>query len=167
MKKRLIFTLVLIISWVGVGIQPSQATNTIVNVGLTETYPTHSELVYLDANNYTITVNANGYIWDANTEFYLKKDSTILFVFVEYGIEDIETVTSRLTIKETGNYNFSFFLNDAYADYVNYEVILTEMDLVINPKTDIISEAPYGMLMIIAGIICYALYSKKRWGRKD
>ncbi len=57
MKRKHIFV-VLIISWLGLVIQPSQATGTIVNAGLTKIYPTYSESVYLEADNYTITVHA-------------------------------------------------------------------------------------------------------------
>jgi len=104
MKKRLIFTLVLIIFWLGVVIQPSQATNTIVNVALTYDNPSYSQLVYLEADNYTITITSDGDIieYSGRTEWSLSKDTKILLA---YGSElDYQTETYRLTISEAGDY---------------------------------------------------------------
>lgn len=168
--KRKIQLIVLLISWLGLVffIQPSQGTNTIVNIGLIKAYSSHSQLVYLEADNYTITVHTYGTMhgdsisYYANTQFYLQKDSSNLFVYSKEAFELNETISSRLTIKETGNYTFSFYLNyPDEGDYVNYEIIITEVDLIIHPKTSIISEAPYGLVFMLLAVLVIGFMKKR------
>ena len=68
-----------------------------------------------------------------------------------------ETIERRLTLTESGEYNFTFTMDGESTDYLNYEIILVETEIIYHPKTSIISEAPYGLTFIVIALMGIAI----------
>jgi len=143
-----------------------------VYAGVNYDNPSTSFVQSLPTGNYSVYVNVAGDLSDyisGHSTFSIIKNSAIYLsisvdgdtLFINY------TEERRLVITETGDYTFNFIIDGAFhGDYLNYEVLLAETEIVYQPKTSIISEAPYGFAFIVIALIGVAIVNSQRRNRR-
>lgn len=151
----------LLVLMILLSIQPVNGEVIPIYVGLDSINDSVTMSVNLSVNNYSIYVNAQGYITYSVAYFSISRDDFVYFTVSsddssheEYG---------RLVVAETGEYNFTFRLSFPSDDeYVNYEVILSEIEIIYQTKTSIIAEAPYGLGFVFLAMVCLMLFKISR-----
>lgn len=143
--------------------------STPVYAGINYNNPSVSFVRSLEKGNYSVYVNVAGvltdWIYGYSIFSIIKNSVTYLSISVKGSTLFINyTEERRLAITETGNYTFNFAMDGANeGDYLNYEVLMAETEIVYHPKTSIISEAPYGIFSIFLALIgVTVLHVKKR-----
>ena len=165
-RKISLITILLTLCWgvniiMGKGVPP-------VYAGVNYDTSSVSFVRTLPTGNYSVYVNVAGDLSDwisgYSTFSIIKNAATYLSISVSGNTLFINyTEERRLVITETGDYTFNFTIDGAYqGDYLNYEVLLAEIEIVYQPKTSIISEAPYGFMFVVGSLIGVAVINSLR-----
>lgn len=158
---------VIVILCLNLSINTGSGVNIPVYVGVNYDNPSTFSLVTLEANNYSIYFHTEGFLYGYG-EFTIIRGSKIFFTITSTSVGSInDTIEQRLTLTELGDYNFTFIVKgDDSRNYLNYEVILVESEIIYHPKTSIISEVPYGFAFIVIALIGVAIVNSQRRNRR-
>ena len=127
----------------------------------------------LPVNNYSIYVNAEGRIDDyvgGYSIFTIMRYNIVYFtISLDYSQSNFGNISNeverRFIVSEAGEYNFTFSFYSVYeGDYVNYEILLSEIEIIYNPKTSIISQATYGLEFVFLAIFTLRILKTRREG---
>lgn len=167
--KKTVLAIVLLTFCLNLDVFTGMGVNIPVYVGVKNDHPSESVLVPLEVRNYSVFVHVEGLLnfQLSHTTFNIIKNSRVYFtVTTGYPLSLMNySKEGRIIITEAEKYNFSFYIDGGISEYLNYEVLLAETEIVYHPKTSIISKAPYGltfMLIALIGVSFLNIQRRKR-----